>query len=100
MPDLSNELCRARQHRLREAMQQMNAERVILTSPENVQWLTGFRPHYLMSAVASLEPNGDCILIAYSPSSPADSQSAMQEHLPKYHSSCCMQDVLPYLPVY
>lgn len=64
MPELSNELCRARQNRLRGAMQDLNSERVILTSPENVQWLTGFRPHHWMAAAASLEPNGDCLLIA------------------------------------
>ena len=64
MPELSIELCRARQSRLRDALQNLNAERAILTSPENVQWLTGFRPHHWMSATVCLEPNGECVLIA------------------------------------
>ena len=42
----------------------LKADRAILVSAENVQWLTGYRPHPLMQAVAVLEVEGDCLLIA------------------------------------
>ncbi len=64
LPVLSIQHCRARQHRLREALTTLNADRAILVTAENVQWLTGFRPHPLMRAVAVLEVEGDCMLIA------------------------------------
>jgi Xaa-Pro aminopeptidase len=64
LPELSLEHCRARQQRLRESLARLNAEVAILVSAENVQWLTGFRPHPLMRAVAMLEVDGGCTLIA------------------------------------
>lgn len=63
-PDLTTEGCRARQQRLREALVGMQADRAILAASENVQWLTGFRPHPLMRAIAILEVDGGCTLIA------------------------------------
>ncbi len=63
-PQLSIQHCRARQQRLRESLANLRADRAILVSAENVQWLTGFRPHPLMRAVAVLELEGECTLIA------------------------------------
>lgn len=64
MPQLAIEGCRERQSGFREALVELGADRAILTSPENVQWLTGFRPHQLMMAIAVLDVDGDCTLIA------------------------------------
>jgi Xaa-Pro dipeptidase len=64
LPQLSIEQCRTRQQRLRETLTTLQADRAILVSAENVQWLTGFRPHPLMRAVAVLEVDGDCLLVA------------------------------------
>ncbi len=64
LPRLSIQHCRARQQRLCEAMATLKADRAILTTAENVQWLTGFRPHPLMRAVTVLQSSGDCTLIA------------------------------------
>lgn len=56
--------CRARQARLREKMAELEIERALVCTPEHVQWLTGFRPYWLMSAAAILDLEGDCVLIA------------------------------------
>jgi len=63
-PSLSPALCRQRQRRLREALPSLNADRVVLTKAEHVQYLTGFRPHPLMSAIVVLDASGHCTLIA------------------------------------
>lgn len=63
-PQLSIEHCRNRQARLRESLATLQAARAILVSAENVQWLTGFRPHPLMRAVAVLDVDGACMLVA------------------------------------
>ncbi len=62
LPQLSIDHCRARQQRLREMLTTMRADRAFLVAAENVQWLTGFRPHPLMRAVAVLEVDStiDC----------------------------------------
>lgn len=70
LPQLSVEHCRDRQQRLRTAMQHLKVERAILASAENVQWLTGFRHHRLMRAIAILDAD-TCTLIAPN-SEPAD----------------------------
>lgn len=63
LPQLSIEYCRNRQRRLREAMKQLGVERAIFVTAENVQWLTGFRHHRLMRAVAIMDMD-ECMLIA------------------------------------
>lgn len=63
-PQLTLEGCRARQRRLRERMALLGVERAVFVTREHVQWLTGFRPHWLMSAAAVLDLNGQCTLIA------------------------------------
>lgn len=64
LPDLSIPDCRVRQQRLCEALTADSADRVFVTLPEHVQWLTGFRPHPLMRAAAVLQRDGECTLIA------------------------------------
>ncbi len=56
--------CRARQQRLCERLAALSIDRAVLVSHENVQWLTGFRPHRLMHAVVCLEADGQCTLVA------------------------------------
>ncbi|MCB1089289.1 MAG: aminopeptidase P family N-terminal domain-containing protein, partial [Verrucomicrobiae bacterium] len=63
-PQLTLEGCRSRQRRLRERMAALGVERAVVVTREHVQWLTGFRPHWLMSAAAVLDLEGDCTLIA------------------------------------
>lgn len=67
---LSPECSRRRQSRLVERMRALEVDRVIVQQPENVQWLTGFRPHRLMAAAASLDADGRCVLAA--PNSPPE----------------------------
>ena len=62
--DLTLDHCRERQRRLREVLALRKIERAIVLSPENVHYLTGFRPHRLMQAAVCLEVDGDCLLIA------------------------------------
>jgi Xaa-Pro aminopeptidase len=64
LPQRSTDHCHASQQRLREALTKLKADRAILVAAENVQWLTGFRPHPLMRAMAILEVDSDCTLIA------------------------------------
>ncbi|MCA9110427.1 MAG: aminopeptidase P family protein [Planctomycetaceae bacterium] len=56
--------CRARQQRLCEQFAQQSIDRAVIVSHENVQWLTGFRPHRLMHAAVCLEADGQCTLAA------------------------------------
>ncbi len=56
-------LCRARQDRLRAVLAAHGLDRALLTRPEHVQYLTGFRPHPLQSA-AVLLGHDSCLLVA------------------------------------
>lgn len=49
-PDLCLKECRKRQERVRSILHQRSLDRAIIVSHENVQYLTGFRPHRLMRA--------------------------------------------------
>lgn len=71
---LSPEFCRQRQARLLERMRALSLDRVIVQQPENVQWLTGFRPHRLMAAALSLDADGHCMLSA--PNAPPENVAA------------------------
>lgn len=70
-PRLSPEDCIARQQRVREALDRLSADRAIFVSHENIEYLTGFRPHRLMQAAVCLETDGKCVLSAPN-SEPAD----------------------------
>ncbi|MCA9069436.1 MAG: aminopeptidase P family protein, partial [Planctomycetaceae bacterium] len=61
---LSLDSCRKRQQRLREALAELPVDRAVVLSPENIQYLTGFRPHRLMHAAVCLDVEGYCILVA------------------------------------
>ncbi|MCA8997140.1 MAG: aminopeptidase P family protein [Planctomycetaceae bacterium] len=63
-PTLSREFCRQRQARLRERLAAASIDNAILITPENIQYLTGFRPHRLMQAIVCLNVDEDCLLIA------------------------------------
>ncbi|MCB1227196.1 MAG: aminopeptidase P family protein [Verrucomicrobiales bacterium] len=63
LPRLDLDLCRQRQQRLRLAAETLGASSVLLSRPENVQYLTGFRPHPLLNAAVLLDAN-DCFLVA------------------------------------
>lgn len=56
--------CRARQRRLCQVMSECGIDRVVVISGDNVQYLTGFRPHRLMAAAAALDAGGRCVLAA------------------------------------
>ena len=71
---LEPEFCRERQRRLRDAMQRLSVDCCVLSSQEAVQYLTGFRPHRLMSAAVFLNLDGQCILAA--PNSEPDGVAA------------------------
>lgn len=62
--DLSPELCRVRQERVRGVLERLSLDRAIFVSHENVQYLTGFRPHRLMQAAVCLDLSGGCTLAA------------------------------------
>jgi len=61
---LDPELCRRRQSRLKEVLESLSVDAALIVSHENIQWLTGFRPHRLMQAALTLEPSGRCTLSA------------------------------------
>lgn len=73
-PQLQPTLCRERQQRLLQVLQQQELDAAIVTSPENVQYLTGFRPHRLMVAAVCLTVDGQCVLAA--PNSPPEEFAA------------------------
>lgn len=61
---LCPDACRTRQSRVCESLAAVGVDRAVFVSPENVQYLTGFRPHRLMAAAVCVEADGDCILSA------------------------------------
>lgn len=68
--------CRIRQQRLCSRMSELSVDAVIVTSHENVQYLTGFRPHRLMHTAVGLTADGTCTLVA--PNSEPDNVAADQ----------------------
>ncbi|MBM4003744.1 MAG: aminopeptidase P family protein [Planctomycetes bacterium] len=63
-PGLQPEFSRRRQTRLASWMDQEQVDRMVVTRPEHVQYLTGFRPHRLMVAMFHLDRTGKGLLIA------------------------------------
>lgn len=61
---LDLDYCRRRQQRVILQLEALDADRAILIRPEHVQYLTGFRPHRLMTAAVALERDGRCVLVA------------------------------------
>ena len=62
--NLSPQLCRVRQQRVRKRLAERSIDRAIFVGHENIQYLTGFRPHRLMQAAVCLEAEGRCTLSA------------------------------------
>ena len=62
--NLEPEWCRQRQQRICQLLPRLGADRALFLSPENIQYVTGFRPHRLMQAAASLDSDGTCVLAA------------------------------------
>ncbi|MCH2201640.1 MAG: Xaa-Pro peptidase family protein [Fuerstiella sp.] len=54
--------CHERQQRVCTQFAELGIDRAVFVSPENVQYLTGFRPHRLLHAVVCLESDGTCTL--------------------------------------
>ena len=54
-PDLCLDECRKRQGRVRAVLQDRSLDRAVFVSHENVQYLTGFRPHRLMQAAVMID---------------------------------------------
>lgn len=76
MHQLDPRFCRDRQQRLMDAMREQGVDQAILVSAENIQYLTGFRPHRLMQAALRLDRDGVCSLA--SPNAPFDSPAVDQ----------------------
>ncbi|MCA9029140.1 MAG: aminopeptidase P family N-terminal domain-containing protein, partial [Planctomycetaceae bacterium] len=53
-----------RQQRICDMLSRRGLDRAVLTSHENIQYVTGFRPHRLMQAAVCLEADGTCVLAA------------------------------------
>ena len=59
--------CRKRQQRLVEVLRTRNIDRAVLVQPENVHYLTGYRPPFrLLGTAACLDGDGWCGLVAAS----------------------------------
>lgn len=54
-PDLCLDECRKRQDCVRAVLQDRSLDRAVFVSHENVQYLTGFRPHRLMQAAVMID---------------------------------------------
>jgi Xaa-Pro dipeptidase len=62
-PQLELDYCLKRQQRLLGVLESAEADRAILTKPEQVHYFTGFRPHHLMTAAVCIDADG-CLLVA------------------------------------
>ena len=76
LPRLSIDLCHTRQDRLRSSMNELQTGRALITSRENVHWLTGFWTHPLMKSAAVLDLEGNCTL--YVPNSEPEHHAATE----------------------
>jgi len=61
---LDVERCRERQRWVVDCLQRLKADRAVFVLPENIYYLTGFRPHRLMTSLLSLEADGCQTLVA------------------------------------
>lgn len=73
-PRLTIENCLTRQNLLRKKMEELGVQHVILSSQENVYWLTGFRTSPMLNVAATLEIDGRCTL--YAPNSEPEYHAA------------------------
>ena len=62
--NLDPQWCRQRQQRICDVLSRRGLDRMILTSHENIQYVTGFRPHRLLQAAVCLDADGTCVLAA------------------------------------
>jgi Xaa-Pro dipeptidase len=77
MPDLDPALCRARQARLLQVMQEREVELAIVTQHAHVQWLTGAYCRWTFQPTALLTADGHLTLV--SPAKPALAADAADE---------------------
>ena len=61
---LSRQYCLDRQKRIRSLLERRSLDRAVFVSRENIQYLTGFRPHRLMQAAVCIDTDGECTLAA------------------------------------
>ena len=61
---LSPNRCRERQRWVSQWLTARDIGRAVLSSPEHVQYFTGFRPHRLVEAIACIDSDGRCLLVA------------------------------------
>ncbi|MCS5584314.1 MAG: Xaa-Pro peptidase family protein [Pseudomonadales bacterium] len=97
-------LCRKRQQRVLELMQVRGVDRLVVTRPEHVQYLTGFRPLYLMTAVVCLNADGQVLLVAPNVCPPHCAADEVLTYAAQLHSTLrqeqhlaaaeCLQQVL------
>lgn len=63
-PELDLHETRRRQQRVLLALSAHGIDRLVVTSHDHVQYLTGYRPHRLLHAAACLDAKGQCTLVA------------------------------------
>ena len=56
--------CQHRQQQVHRLLERLQVDRAIFVTHENIQYLTGFRPHRLMQAAVCIEAGGECVLAA------------------------------------
>jgi Xaa-Pro aminopeptidase len=61
---LSLEACRERQRRLAAELSDQDLTAAIFSSHENVQYFTGFRPHWMLQSLLLIDVSGHCILVS------------------------------------
>ncbi len=79
--------CRARQQRVLEQMQARNIDRLVVTRPEHVQYLSGFRPHHLMAAIVCLDATGQLTLVAPNQQPPSTAADEILTYEAQWHST-------------
>ncbi|MBC8289671.1 MAG: aminopeptidase P family protein [Planctomycetes bacterium] len=83
-PDLCLDECRKRQERVRSVLHDRSLDRAIFVSHENVQYLTGFRPHRLMQAAVMIDAS-EAVLAA--PNS--DPERAAADRVATFEAQWC-----------
>lgn len=61
---LSAPYCQHRQQQVHRLLERLRVDRAIFLTHENIQYLTGFRPHHLMQAALCIDAGGECVLAA------------------------------------
>jgi Xaa-Pro dipeptidase len=84
---LSPESCKARRDCLGRELAAADIPAAIFSSPENVQYFSGYRPHWLLNSLLMIDATGHATLVAPTPVPPDVSANDIYAYDAQWHST-------------